>query len=90
MPSSSLGDSRCNSHTYFVQAIARDGSSEKPQEVLCMPSRQSLEQAGESRLIRGILSAGGFLHVAQQLGLRVGRRPKGYWDNIENLDEVIC
>ena len=55
-----------------------------------MPNRQTLEQMGESRLLRGILNAGGFLHVAQQLGLRVSRRPKGYWDNIENLDEVCC
>ncbi len=53
-----------------------------------MPNRQTLEQMGESRLLRGILNAGGFLHVAQQLGLRVSRRPKGYWDSIENLDEV--
>ena len=53
-----------------------------------MPTRRTLEQMGEDRLIRGILNAGGFLHVAQQLGLRAGRRPRGYWDNIENLDEV--
>ena len=74
----------------YLQAIARGDSAEKPREVLSMPSRRSLEQMGETRLVRGILNAGGFLQVAQQLGLRVGRRPKGYWDNIENLDEVCC
>ena len=72
----------------MMQEIASDGEQGKDQQIMCMPSRQTLEQMGEHRLVRGILSAGGFLYVAQQLGLRVSRRPNGYWDNIENLDEV--
>ena len=33
-----------------------------------MPSRKALEGAGRGDLVRGVLAAGGFLAVAQELG----------------------
>lgn len=63
-------------------------SEERSLHLTSMPSRKTLEQMGEHRLVRGIINAGGFLFVAQQLGLRTSRKPNGYWDNLENLDEV--
>ena len=60
----------------------------KLQQPVAMPTRPQLQAAGEEQLIRGIADAGGFLAVAQRLGLRTPRKPNGFWDNIENLDEV--
>ncbi|KAK9828088.1 hypothetical protein WJX81_002392 [Elliptochloris bilobata] len=54
-----------------------------------MPSRKALEQAGRADLVRGVMAAGGFLAVAQELGLRARRRPQGYWDSLENLEQEL-
>lgn len=53
-----------------------------------MPTRADLEKLGESGLVQAICSAGGFLVVAQKLGLRTQRKPSGFWEDINNLDEV--
>ena len=53
-----------------------------------MPSRKALEAGGRGDLVRGVLAAGGFLAVAQELGLRARRKPQGYWDSSENLEQV--
>lgn len=71
-----------------VQEIAQIDKGREGLQVLAMPSREKLQQMGQEKLIRGIQNAGGFMFVAQQLGLRTLRKPNGYWDNIENLDEV--
>lgn len=36
--------------------------------------------------MRVVLEGGGFLAVAQALGLRTRRRPTGFWENTDNLD----
>ena len=53
-----------------------------------MPTKADLERLGESALVQAIMSAGGFLVVAQKLGLRTQRKPSGFWEDINNLDEV--
>jgi hypothetical protein len=53
-----------------------------------MPTRKELREAGRGDLVRAVEAAGGFLAVAQMLGLRSRRRPVGYWENLDNLDEV--
>ncbi|CAK0783921.1 hypothetical protein CVIRNUC_007121 [Coccomyxa viridis] len=54
-----------------------------------MPTRSELLAAGQQHLVRAIQHAGGFLTVAQLLGLRCKRRPPGYWDSPDVLDEEI-
>ena len=75
-----------------VQEVAGGGGQAaeagRLQQPLAMPTRPQLQALGEEQLIRGITDAGGFLAVAQRLGLRTPRKPNGFWDNIENLDEV--
>lgn len=56
--------------------------------VNAMPTRAQLERLGEFRLVKGIMKAGGFTVVAQKLGLRLPRRPNGFWENAANLDEA--
>ncbi|KAK9813221.1 hypothetical protein WJX72_010952 [[Myrmecia] bisecta] len=58
-------------------------------EVVYMPTRRQLEAAGRADLVRDIQQAGGFLEVATLLGLRSRRRPIGYWDNADNLDQEM-
>jgi hypothetical protein len=53
-----------------------------------MPTRMDLAEAGHADLIRVVMQAGGFLNVADRLGLRTKRRPVGFWDNIDTLDQV--
>lgn len=53
-----------------------------------MPTRRALAAAGRGDLVRAVLAAGGFLAVAQQLGLRARRRPTGYWDSLESLEQA--
>lgn len=52
-----------------------------------MPSRQQLEQAGETALANALGRYGGVLGVARRLGLRLpyGKKPRGYWRNFDNL-----
>lgn len=55
---------------------------------LKMPSKKDLESKGLSKLVRVIMNAGGFVSVAQNLGLKTNRRPNGYWEDLNNVDEV--
>lgn len=55
-----------------------------------MPTRAVLQAAGRADIVRAIRAAGGSLAVAQRLGLRSRRRPVGFWDSTDNLDEVRC
>ncbi|KAL4445809.1 hypothetical protein ABPG77_009008 [Micractinium sp. CCAP 211/92] len=61
-----------------------------------LPSRSELREMNRSDLEKAISAHGGPSVVAQQLGWKLkakGRRPKGYWDSLENvraeLDEFI-
>lgn len=53
-----------------------------------MPTRAALQAAGRADIVRAVRAAGGSLAVAQRLGLRSRRRPVGFWDSTDNLDEV--
>lgn len=54
-----------------------------------MPMRRELEAAGRHDLVKVIQSAGGFIEVAQELGLRSVRRPPGYWEDEDALDREL-
>ena len=53
-----------------------------------MPTLAALRAAGRDDIVRALRAAGGSLAVAQRLGLRCRRRPTGFWDSTDNLDEV--
>jgi len=42
-----------------------------------MPTKRQLADAGREDLIKRVISAGGFIHVAHLLGLRAKRKPEG-------------
>lgn len=82
-------------HSFNPQALAEAKSEETVESgmegklrFLKMPTRKDLEAEGHTRLVRGIMSAGGFSSVAQRLGLRTRRRPNGFWEDLGNVDEV--
>ncbi len=52
-----------------------------------MPTSAQLAAAGRRDLAAAVRRAGGFLEVAQALGLRSQRKPAGYWDDEANLGE---
>lgn len=54
-----------------------------------MPTSAQLEAAGRRDLVAAVRAAGGFLEVAQALGLRSQRKPAGYWEDEMNLDEEL-
>ncbi|KAL4458291.1 hypothetical protein ABPG75_013156 [Micractinium tetrahymenae] len=54
-----------------------------------MPTSAQLAAAGRRDLIAAVKRAGGFLEVAQALGLRSQRKPAGYWEDESNLDEEL-
>lgn len=66
-----------------------------PLSLLCrmglriMPTSAQLAAAGRRDLVAAVKRAGGFLEVAQALGLRSQRKPAGYWDDESNLDEEL-
>ncbi|BDA51189.1 hypothetical protein COCOBI_18-0650 [Coccomyxa sp. Obi] len=54
-----------------------------------MPTRAALRAAGRDDIVRALRAAGGSLAVAQRLGLRCRRRPTGFWESTDNLDEEL-
>ncbi|DBB18340.1 TPA: hypothetical protein ACH3X3_003289 [Trebouxia sp. C0006] len=54
-----------------------------------MPTKRQLADAGREDLIKRVIFAGGFIHVAHLLGLRAKRKPEGYWDEPENMDREL-
>lgn len=73
---------------YTSDPVPRKGGTAAVLTRRTMPARAALLAAGRRDLVRAINAAGGFLAVAQTLGLRSKRRPIGYWENLDNLDEV--
>ncbi|KAH7437044.1 hypothetical protein KP509_05G053700 [Ceratopteris richardii] len=56
-----------------------------------MPTREQMYSVGRSDLVRQVQDAGGFLYVANVLGLKATRRPNGFWDDLQRLDfEIEC
>lgn len=53
-----------------------------------MPTKARLLQAGYKDLVHAI-EADGFLEVAQLLNMTGSRKPNGFWDNLEVLDEEL-
>lgn len=87
----------CQRHAKFLQdrfienQKIRYDSSVDLQEIvhMYMPTRDQLQAVGRFDLIRRIKAAGGFLFVAQALGLKSTRRPNGFWDDLKKLDTEI-
>lgn len=87
----------CRRHARFLQERFRgnkmikcDASADLEQMVYTyMPTRAQLQAVGRFDLARRIQATGGFLFVAQCLGLKSTRRPNGFWDDLEKLDNEI-
>ncbi|XP_051139777.1 uncharacterized protein LOC127257414 [Andrographis paniculata] len=58
-----------------------------------MPMRKQLRKYGRVDIEKAITRMGGFRRIASMMNLSLAykhRKPKGYWDNLENLqDEII-
>ena len=68
--------------------LVQDFAAATKAELSRMPTKQGLSAAGRQDLVRAVERDGGFLEVSQLLGLTARRRPNGYWDNLEALDQV--
>ncbi|KAG6550698.1 hypothetical protein Mapa_007795 [Marchantia paleacea] len=71
------------------QLVAWSRSIQPHNRDVFMPTRRQLVSAGRQDLVEEIMAAGGFLSVAQALGLRSRRRPVGFWEDLRNLDAEI-
>jgi len=75
-----------------LESIAQDMASEADRasgQRPRMPTQQHLAALGRNDLTSIIVAAGGFLEVALELNLRHRRKPAGYWDNLDTLDQEI-
>ncbi|KAL8034621.1 hypothetical protein ABFX02_12G040200 [Erythranthe guttata] len=57
-----------------------------------MPMRKQLREHGRVDIEKAITRMGGFRRIALLMNLSLAykhRKPKGYWDNLENLEEEI-
>lgn len=57
-----------------------------------MPMRKQLRKHGRVDIEKAITRMGGFRRIASLINLSLAykhRKPKGYWDNLENLQEEV-
>lgn len=57
-----------------------------------MPMRKQLRKHGRVDIEKAITRMGGFRRIASLMNLSLAyklRKPKGYWDNLENLEEEV-
>ena len=57
-----------------------------------MPMRKQLRKHGRVDIEKAITRRGGFRRIASMMNLSLAykhRKPKGYWDNFENLQEEV-
>lgn len=57
-----------------------------------MPMRKQLRLHGRVDIEKAITRMGGFRRIALLMNLSLAykrRKPKGYWDNLENLEEEV-
>lgn len=57
-----------------------------------MPMRKQLRLHGRVDIEKAITRMGGFRKIASQMNLSLAykqRKPKGYWDNLDNLQEEV-
>ena len=57
-----------------------------------MPMRKQLRRHGRVDIEKAITRMGGFRRIAALMNLSLAykhRKPKGYWDNLENLQEEV-
>jgi hypothetical protein len=57
-----------------------------------MPMRKQLRLHGRVDIEKAITRMGGFRRIATLMNLSLAykhRKPKGYWDNLENLQEEV-
>lgn len=57
-----------------------------------MPMRKQLRLHGRVDIEKAITRMGGFRRIASLMNLSLAykhRKPKGYWDNLENLEEEV-
>lgn len=58
-----------------------------------MPMRKQLRLLGRVDIEKAITHMGGFRRIATLMNLSLAykhRKPKGYWDNLENLQEEVA
>lgn len=58
-----------------------------------MPMRKQLRKHGRVDIEKAITRMGGFRRIASLMNLSLAykhRKPKGYWDKLENLQEEVC
>lgn len=80
---------RCRSLLAYLRPILKGEAEGAERHCMYMPSICSLVASGHNDLVPLIKAAGGFFQVAQSLGLRARRKPPGFWDNEDSLDEEI-
>lgn len=57
-----------------------------------MPMRKQLRNHGRVDIEKAITRMGGFRRIASLMNLSLAykhRKPKGYWDSLENLQEEV-
>lgn len=67
----------------FISKYGQDGF---------MPMRKQLRLHGRVDIEKAITRMGGFRRIADLMDLSLAykqRKPKGYWDNLENLQEEV-
>lgn len=58
-----------------------------------MPMRKQLRMHGRVDIEKAITRMGGFRRIASLMNLSLAykhRKPKGYWDKFDNLQEEVC
>ena len=58
-----------------------------------MPMRKQLRMHGRVDIEKAITRMGGFRRIASLMNLSLAykhRKPKGYWDKLDNLQEEVC
>lgn len=69
--------------TEFISEYGKEGF---------MPMRKQLRALGRVDIEKAITRMGGFRRIANLMNLSLAykhRKPKGYWDNFENLQEEV-
>uniref|UniRef100_A0A0D3FR46 Coenzyme Q-binding protein COQ10 START domain-containing protein n=1 Tax=Oryza barthii TaxID=65489 RepID=A0A0D3FR46_9ORYZ len=87
-----LPSNLCAIRDYIEKAEAESGNSTSSSIDGFMPKRKHLRLHGRVDIEKAITRMGGFRKIASIMNLSLSyknRKPRGYWDNLENLQEEI-